>query len=125
MPPRSAKMKRRILGFQRRVWWPKWTAASSSSRMETVKLVVAIEKAPSIGWVTYAGRGRGAPLIARGTRATACPPGSGNRTPERLAAERRQGGSHPWAEAVAREVCDSDVLLLDLLHVRLRASLRC
>src|SRR5829696_5755624 len=24
-------MNRRILGFQRRVWWPKWTPASSSS----------------------------------------------------------------------------------------------
>src|SRR5581483_2409344 len=35
MPPRSVKMKRRIFGFQRRVWWPKWTPASSSSRMET------------------------------------------------------------------------------------------
>ena len=35
MPPRSPKMNRRILGFQRRVWWPKWTPASSSSRMVT------------------------------------------------------------------------------------------
>src|SRR5438309_6668857 len=35
MPPRSVKMKRRILGFQRRVWWPKWTPASRSSRIET------------------------------------------------------------------------------------------
>src|ERR671922_489407 len=35
MPPRSVKMKRRIFGFQRRVWWPKWTPASSSSRIET------------------------------------------------------------------------------------------
>src|SRR3954451_8923654 len=35
MPPRSVKMKRRIFGFQRRVWWPKWTPASSSSRMPT------------------------------------------------------------------------------------------
>src|SRR3954468_18291483 len=34
MPARSPKMKRRILGFQRRVWCPKWTPASSSSRME-------------------------------------------------------------------------------------------
>ena len=33
MPPRSPKMKRRIFGFQRRVWWPKWTPASRSSRM--------------------------------------------------------------------------------------------
>src|SRR3954447_8585048 len=35
MPSRSPKMKRRILGFQRRVWWPKCTPASSSSRMPT------------------------------------------------------------------------------------------
>ena len=35
MPPRSVKMKRFIFGFQRRVWWPKWTPASSSSFMET------------------------------------------------------------------------------------------
>src|SRR3990172_6896146 len=31
MPPRSPKMKRFIFGFQRRVWWPKWTPASRSS----------------------------------------------------------------------------------------------
>src|SRR5438128_11872465 len=41
MPPRSVKMKRRILGFQRRVWWPKWTPASSRSRMETTGMVLA------------------------------------------------------------------------------------
>src|SRR5437016_9330597 len=40
MPPRSAKMKRRILGFQRRVWWPKWTPASSRSRIETAPAFV-------------------------------------------------------------------------------------
>jgi hypothetical protein len=28
-------MNGRILGFQRRVWWPKWTPASSSWRIET------------------------------------------------------------------------------------------
>src|SRR2546430_16905629 len=38
MPPRSVKMKRRILGFQRRVWWPKWTPASRSSRIETTDI---------------------------------------------------------------------------------------
>src|SRR5687767_903304 len=32
MPLRSAKMKRRIFGFQRRVWCPKWTPASSRAR---------------------------------------------------------------------------------------------
>src|SRR2546425_6267336 len=31
MPLRSAKMKRRIFGFHRRVWCPKWTPASSRS----------------------------------------------------------------------------------------------
>ena len=35
MPPRSPKMNRRILGFQRLVWWPKCTPASSSSRIVT------------------------------------------------------------------------------------------
>src|SRR5919197_3134358 len=35
MPLRSPKMKRRILGFQRRVWWPKCTPASSSSLIPT------------------------------------------------------------------------------------------
>ena len=40
MPPRSPWMKRRIFGFQRRVWWPKWTPASSSSRMPTSGMVL-------------------------------------------------------------------------------------
>ena len=31
MPLRSPKMNLRIFGFQRRVWWPKCTPASSSS----------------------------------------------------------------------------------------------
>ena len=31
----NPKMRRFIFGFQRRVWWPKWTPASSSSFMET------------------------------------------------------------------------------------------
>ena len=35
IPLRSAKMKGFILGFQRRVWWPKWTPASSNCRIET------------------------------------------------------------------------------------------
>src|SRR5919108_1106269 len=40
MPDRSVKMKRRIFGFQRRVWWPKCTPASSSSRMETTDKLI-------------------------------------------------------------------------------------
>ena len=39
MPLRSVKMKRRIFGFQRRVWWPKWTPASRSSRIVTAGMV--------------------------------------------------------------------------------------
>src|SRR5260221_11422663 len=34
IPLRSAKMNGFILGFQRRVWWSKWTPASSSCRIE-------------------------------------------------------------------------------------------
>src|SRR3954467_1499535 len=41
MPDRSLKMKRRIFGFQRRVWWPKCTPASSSSRIEATAMCVA------------------------------------------------------------------------------------
>src|SRR5262245_7454551 len=40
MPLRSAKMKRFILGFQRRVWCPKWTPLSSSWRMVTTAMTV-------------------------------------------------------------------------------------
>ncbi|GIG37838.1 hypothetical protein Cpa01nite_32190 [Cellulomonas pakistanensis] len=40
MPLRSVKMKRFILGFQRRVWCPKWTPLSSSWRMVTTAMVV-------------------------------------------------------------------------------------
>src|SRR4051794_12751410 len=36
IPPRSPKMKRRILGFQRLVWWPKCTPASKSSLIPTL-----------------------------------------------------------------------------------------
>src|ERR1051326_1329523 len=53
MPPRSVKMKRRILGFQRRVWWPKWTPASSSSRMETTDMCIPF------GWISLLRRGAG------------------------------------------------------------------
>ncbi|GEL99132.1 hypothetical protein CTE05_26790 [Cellulomonas terrae] len=38
MPLRSVKMKRFILGFQRRVWCPKWTPLSSSWRMVTTAM---------------------------------------------------------------------------------------
>src|ERR1700733_13410678 len=31
-------MKRFIFGFHRRVWWPKWTPASRSCRMETTAI---------------------------------------------------------------------------------------
>src|ERR1700751_5730045 len=44
MPLRSPKMKRRIFGFQRRVWWPKWTPASNSCFM----LTTAISSLPSV-----------------------------------------------------------------------------
>src|SRR5262249_23923858 len=44
MPLRSRKMNFFIFGFQRRVWWPKWTPASRRSFMVTS----LIAKAPSV-----------------------------------------------------------------------------
>ncbi|GAA2397795.1 hypothetical protein GCM10010420_24830 [Streptomyces glaucosporus] len=41
MPLRSVKMKRFIFGFQRRVWCPKWTPLSSSSRIVTTAMAVS------------------------------------------------------------------------------------
>src|SRR2546425_12352102 len=64
MPPRSVKMKRRILGFQRRVWWPKWTPASSSSRMETTDISIPF------GWRVCCRRGAN----GTGVRRTPAPP---------------------------------------------------
>src|SRR2546421_2788014 len=64
MPPRSVKMKRRILGFQRRVWWPKWTPASSSSRMETTDMWIPF------GWRVCCRRG----ADGTGVRRTPAPP---------------------------------------------------
>src|SRR3954454_12678334 len=57
MPPRSPWMKRRIFGFQRRVWWPKWTPASSSS-LRPISAIVE-----SLPWVVWMWLPR-----ARGTR---------------------------------------------------------
>src|SRR4051794_20010732 len=57
MPDRSVKMKRRIFGFQRRVWWPKCTPASSSSRIEATAMsaspLVLCELLPAGRWRTH------------------------------------------------------------------------
>ena len=42
IPLRSVKMKGFILGFQRLVWCPKWTPASSSSFIDTTAIVFAL-----------------------------------------------------------------------------------
>src|SRR5436853_1791505 len=93
MPPRSAKMKRRIFGFQRRVWWPKWTPASSRSRIETApapSLVETAMEAPS-GLVCRAEpAGVEAHLPQGEARAPRLwPPGSRDGTRERLAGPGR------------------------------------
>src|SRR3954467_5984873 len=60
MPPLSVKMKRRLLGCQRRVWWPKWPPAPSTSRIETTDTVC-----PPCGWVSrQPAEGAGAPAEA-------------------------------------------------------------
>src|SRR5919106_2460685 len=45
-------MNRFIFGFQRRVWWPKWTPASRSSRIETTDMRV---ETPFLVWTADAG----------------------------------------------------------------------
>src|SRR5437764_5047964 len=61
MPLRSPKMNRFIFGFQRRVWWPKWTPASSSCFIETTAIVLL----PSVD-VTGAPRIEGRPWAHAG-----------------------------------------------------------
>src|SRR5215470_1409567 len=53
IPLRSPKMYSFILGFQRRVWWPKCTPASSSSFM-----VISTATVPPY-WTAACGRSRG------------------------------------------------------------------
>src|SRR2546428_13746345 len=93
MPDRSVKMKRRILGFQRRVWWPKWTPASSSSRMETTAL-----GAPFVVDLALLRWARGAPAAKAGTRAAADPPGRGTGT-----GSLARGGPKPRIFEVGRQ----------------------
>jgi hypothetical protein len=75
MPLRSPWMNRFILGFQRRVWCPKWTPASSSCFMVTT----AVMTTPSIGWSNTASTpegDRGSMRLVVWIR----PPGSGDAT---------------------------------------------
>ena len=71
IPPRSPNMKRRILGFQRRVWWPKWTPASSSSLMP---ISVAKELLPWLDDVCPPAGSRTRALPGQG-RGRCCPAG--------------------------------------------------
>src|SRR5713226_4977287 len=61
MPLRSPKMYFCILGFQRLVWWPKCTPASSSSFMVSAAISLS-----SFGWPPItSGRARFAPALSR------------------------------------------------------------
>ena len=72
IPLRSAKMNGRILGFQRRVWWPKWTPASSSCRIETDGTVSDL----LFGSFLRGPRRRGPVLAADGSGAGTVPVGT-------------------------------------------------
>src|SRR5436190_4774667 len=86
MPDRSLKMKRRIFGFQRRVWWPKWTPASSRSRMEATAIGDS-----SFGFrIVERRRGSGAPASEAGTRAATEVAGWWDRDAKSLAADRKR-----------------------------------
>src|SRR5215210_3935811 len=77
MPPRSVKMNRFIFGFQRRVWWPKWTPASRRSFMETTGM------RPLSGWLTYGRRRLGGDRTGAATATSA---------PRRVGGTGRTGG---------------------------------
>ena len=62
MPLRSPKMNSFIFGFQRLVWCPKWTPASSSSFMLTV---MDNQLPPWLAAPASADRARGFPAPAR------------------------------------------------------------
>ena len=80
---RTPKMYGAIFGFQRRVWWPKWTPASRSWRMVNVGI--------AMGNVLFRllRRGRGPPM----------------RTPERAAGMAADGPQDP--REVLRRALDS------------------
>src|SRR6186997_2916202 len=86
MPPRSVKMKRFIFGFQRRVWWPKWTPASRSSRIETTDNAVLL----AVWIVETPAEGASAPAASR-HRHPSVSAGTGYRTRESLASVPRFG----------------------------------
>src|SRR6478672_4330776 len=93
MPARSPKMNRRIFGFQRRVWCPKCTPASSSSRM-----VIAATVGPPM--VVVAGLRRAAPTEP----ATPAPPSEASRARRFGVSE---GGRLPPGSLPARRLCAS------------------
>src|SRR5512139_2207518 len=65
---RSPKMNGAIFGFQKRVWCPKWTPASSICRMDMLAMV----KVSLWGWAsTYPMRQPARPL-GRGRHPAAC-----------------------------------------------------
>src|SRR3954451_6967471 len=81
MPLRSVKMKRFILGFQRRVWCPKWTPLSRSWRVVTTAMAVFLSlSAHTDADVRLLAPSHSAPLMPARRR----PEGSGPRTPPRL-----------------------------------------
>src|SRR5690349_9275368 len=102
MPSRSPWMKRRIFGFQRRVWWPKWTPASSSSRRSTL-VSVAIEAPWVVLAVVPVRRRRGPGVIFAGQDPRALRAGS--EVQERVSVEAME--MHPLAATGFADVADS------------------
>src|SRR5690349_11075877 len=76
-------MNRRIFGFQRRVWWPKWTPASRSSRMETTATCVFPFRFDGVAPVGPDGTCIG--FTDAKHRRPGCPPGRGTKSGYMLA----------------------------------------
>src|SRR3954462_3824732 len=95
-PLRSVRMKRFIFGFQRRVWWPKWTPDSSISFMVTTGM-------PTSSWFFRAhgdSHRRARPRLSRTGRVTGSPwcPGVAAQRPDR----REAGTDRGWPPTFPR-----------------------
>ena len=69
MPFRSPKMYGFIFGFQRLVWWPKWTPASSRSFIAIAVKTVTLPRALSLAELEALARASHAVLLALPSRA--------------------------------------------------------
>src|SRR5580698_8385744 len=98
MPFRSPKIKGFILGFQRFVWWPKWTPASSRSFMAIAFKTVTLPRALALTELEALARASHAVFLAFLRARVACEqPSLAQRRAQRLVVLDERPGN-PQAE---------------------------